>query len=484
MSNWNFDTLPGVWIGGHVTNNNGINCGKPCNKDRTIQVTNDNGREIYKEEVKLKKFKNKKERNTYIEKRKRELCKKYDRLKNRYRPVKYKGIECFQVELNNGKSMLISKKNIQDISQFVWISNGNSVARNCNAKEKKEMKNKGEKVKQKEYISKRILGNKNNPIANFKDKNPFNLLRENIEDSGKERSIVTDDQLKKNNLIALKYLKFLEHERKKYGKLYNKEDGSFIFDKILSGWQGGHINSYYNTRRTRFELYVKDYNNNLLKTRHYHFNKNNKDDVKTRMEKHLNIYLKRHRNLLVLNDYRYVIFNGHKCIEMSLTENKTCIFDKDNLDIIKNYKWRFLNNGTNITKHFVAVTYMGSHEILYMHRILTNNQWNIVDHIDGCSLNNLNNNLKSGDNNYNNYNRKLQSNNTTGINGISWDSTQERYRFRWQDDDKVEHMKAFPVKTYRNNKTYAYHAAIVFKVKKDRELNHNNGIRKIDNNFN
>jgi len=482
-TNWKFDNQLGSWTGGHVTNNNGINCGKPGNKIRTIIVTDDNGKEIYNEEVKLSKFKNKKERNTYVEKRKRELCKTYGRLKNRHRTVKYKGINCFQVELNDDKSMLISKKDIKDISQFVWISNGNSVARNYNSKEKKEMKNKREKVKQKEYISKRILGNKNNenPIAKFKDENPFNLLRENIENSGKEKSIVTDEILTKNKQIALRYIKYVKNEREKYNKLYNKNDGSFIFDKILSEWKGGRVYTEYDKKRTRFELYIKNNNNIILKTKHYHFNKNNKDSVETLVIKYKNAYLKRYRKHLVLNDYRDVIFNGQKCIEMSLTNNKTCIFNMDHLDTIKKYKWKTLNNA-EIGEHFTAVTYVGSHDILYMHRILTNNKWDMVDHIDGCSLNNLNTNFRNGGNNVNNYNQKLQSNNMTGINGISWDSSQERYRFRWRNNDKIEYMKAFPVKTYRNNKTFAFHAAIAFKVKIDKKLNHNNGIRKIDHN--
>jgi hypothetical protein len=334
---------------------------------------------------------------------------KYGLLKNEYRKVVYKGIECYEMKLNNNYSMLIDVKDIDNVKKYIWTINLRK--NNSRGVVRRIIKN-GKTNNQ--YLT-RFLFEDNIDIVQFVDNNSLNFIRSNIKNSGKEFTLVSNNIVNNNKLDKKKYDIKLEKLRDDRNKIYDK-DGNFKLQKV-GNWHGGNDKINY--------------------------------------------------------IYRKVIFNNIKCIEIELNNGKTTLID-DNNDILKKVlKYKWVSNKISDTL-FRAICHIDNN-IIYMHRLLTDNKWQIVDHIDGNSLNNLLSNLRDGSNGLNSKNRKLLSTNTTGYNGISWDKTQERYRFRWRKNN-IEHMKVFHVKTW-GNKEKALATAISFKEEKDKEFGNENGIR-------
>lgn len=62
-----------------------------------------------------------------------------------------------------------------------------------------------------------------------------------------------------------------------------------------------------------------------------------------------------------------------------------------------------------------------------MHRVITNNQYNIVDHISRNKLDNRKSNLRKCSASQNGYNKCIRSDNTSGIIGISWNEDKQKW---------------------------------------------------------
>lgn len=108
--------------------------------------------------------------------------------------------------------------------------------------------------------------------------------------------------------------------------------------------------------------------------------------------------------------------------------------DKNDFDLIKEYKWFIDENG------YVA-THTGDDAIVFMHRLIMGLQPNDgleVDHIrgDGTTNDNRHINLRVVTHSENQMNRRKQSNNTSGVTGVWYNKTRKRWMAEIQARDK------------------------------------------------
>jgi len=471
MTTWNFDEVSNTWNGGHLP----AKCGGKIKfimknlktqkklEIRVFDVTSPNKKKtvLQQENIWSSDYKTDQEFMAIVDKKKHEIYNQFSLSLNTYRSVVYKGEKAIEVKLPRGLSMLVESADLDKITPYIW---------NVTVVNKGKQYHVGRALpgRKRQYLSKYLYGYIGD-IIQFKDGNTLNFLRSNIIDSGKEQTYVSTDIIIKNKAIYDKFMTNLNQQRNKHRQKYDCND-NFILDKIISNWYCGHIRSTIHTNRDNIIVKLIDRSGKKLSTKKFPFTNtvgNTKYDVLVKAEKYKEGMCLKYMNKLVINPYRYVVFNNQKCIEMKLTKGKAVIFDEHNLAKVTSFKW-CANPAGNLWRA------MRHCDNKYMHRILTNNKWKKVDHIDGCELNNLESNLRDGTH-INQLNQKLNKNNTTGINGISWDPAQQRYRYRWFKDN-VEHMKAFPAQIWKSEEN-ALAAAVAFKVGKDKEHGNNNGIR-------
>ena len=472
MTTWNFDKIISDWTGGYISGNNITYKGdmRMCVNTSNLK----NGNKNYC--VFLHKKNNKKNRldETFIErskfnsdedqiKKREEIKLKYLKriaiIKNQYRYVIYKGYECIEMKLNKGKSVLIEKLDLDKIKNYCWCLSSNNKYAISNIKE----------IGQNQYLQKILYPNVIE-IIKFKDGNSLNCLRSNLLNSGKTKTIVTPEIIEFNKKVTKDYLSYLKRQRVKQRELYTHDD-RFKFDKIVSKWYMSYYNLKIRIKENQIQFLVPFEHKYRIIDR-IEFDKNNKK-YKIEEAKKLKKVLLEKYDINVNNPYRYVIFNGTNCIEMKLVGKCSnpfpisVIFDIKHLDWIKDYKWRPSKTG-QMWRAVDTITKK------YMHRLIVDEIWKKVDHIDGYEINNLESNLRDGTEN-NMLNQRLNSRNKTGINGIHWDISQNRYRFKWYIDNK-EYETQFPAGMWGSVEN-AFCAAIAFKVKKDDELGNTNGIR-------
>lgn len=97
------------------------------------------------------------------------------------------------------------------------------------------------------------------------------------------------------------------------------------------------------------------------------------------------------------------------------TDNRQFYIDKEDYDLIKDYHWYFDDKG-----YVVAHDYINDKKIL-IHRLITNFEYDIVDHKDKHPENNRKNNLRTASRSENAMNSKLSKKNKSGVTGVCWD---------------------------------------------------------------
>jgi Holliday junction resolvase len=122
------------------------------------------------------------------------------------------------------------------------------------------------------------------------------------------------------------------------------------------------------------------------------------------------------------NEYKYIDNNIIELIS-SNNPNKLFYIDSEDLNKIINYCWRFTTRGyiettvgnKTIKLHQLILNRVGIHDNL------------IIDHNDRNPLNNKKENLRLIEQDKNAINSSIQSNNTSGIIGVSWDKKECRW---------------------------------------------------------
>ena len=126
--------------------------------------------------------------------------------------------------------------------------------------------------------------------------------------------------------------------------------------------------------------------------------------------------------IIIHGDYAEVLLYNTYGLEISRT-----MIDLDDINNIIGYKWHRNNNG-----------YCGANHNILMHRIIMNVKNNeYIDHINGNKLDNRKQNLRICTNQENNFNKGLYSHNTSGVSGVSWDKS----RNKWEASIKINRKK-------------------------------------------
>ena len=155
---------------------------------------------------------------------------------------------------------------------------------------------------------------------------------------------------------------------------------------------------------------------------------------------------------------------GYEFLELFLSDEKCMMFEKDQLDIIKDNSIHLFKNPHHKTD-YAKMNKELVHRLFYP-------EFSEVDHINRNGLNNLRCNTREGGNRVNANNKSMQTNNTSGTIGVFFeDGSKARWRAQWFDIDGKKHTKSFSVAKYGDN---AYIKACEF-----REENHCSKIEKL-----
>lgn len=123
-------------------------------------------------------------------------------------------------------------------------------------------------------------------------------------------------------------------------------------------------------------------------------------------------------------------------------------------------------------KQYLAVDL--KHKTVKIHKLVADafienpNEYKIIDHIDGNSLNNNVDNLRWTTNTINTINSKMSKYNTSGITGVCFIKTRNSWVATWQNEEGKHCSKTFSLKQYGNNK--AKELAIAYRKKMEKTL--------------
>lgn len=124
--------------------------------------------------------------------------------------------------------------------------------------------------------------------------------------------------------------------------------------------------------------------------------------------------------------------------------NWHCVFD---IDVERGIVMRNGDPVGSLTGRYLTVRYCGSLHLI--HRIIYESVNGAIppgmeiDHIDHDELNNKISNLRLVSRTENMRNRSLSKNNTSGVNGVSWDKVNNKWRVSFTTDGKTRTVGRF-----------------------------------------
>jgi len=130
-------------------------------------------------------------------------------------------------------------------------------------------------------------------------------------------------------------------------------------------------------------------------------------------------------------------------LQVKLTQNQVMIFDREDIDIVQKYNLSAAKRSDS-SGSYDAVTTKNGKTIKYCNILLKHKptRFNSVDHIDHNPLINVKKNIRPVTQTIQNINRKIQSNNTSGIIGVYFDKKGDRWRATWCENGE-EIKKSF-----------------------------------------
>ena len=135
--------------------------------------------------------------------------------------------------------------------------------------------------------------------------------------------------------------------------------------------------------------------------------------------------------IIEYEDYAEVVLYNKDCEEVA-----RAIIDLDDVDEIKKYKWCLNNIGYVINREFGL-----------LHRLIMNPDTDmVVDHINHNKLDNRKSNLRICTKQQNNMNKKVRKDNTSGIKGIWWNKSRNKWTAEIMVNSKKHHLGDFSTK--------------------------------------
>jgi hypothetical protein len=121
-------------------------------------------------------------------------------------------------------------------------------------------------------------------------------------------------------------------------------------------------------------------------------------------------------------------------------------FDLDDYDKIKDYCWFETNQGY-IQANTTNGDKIDGRGFIKLHRLVTNNQWKYVDHINRNKFDNRKANLRECSRSQNGMNRDLYANNKSGITGVYYNEDKNRYEVSVKINCQQQYLGCFTDKT-------------------------------------
>lgn len=129
---------------------------------------------------------------------------------------------------------------------------------------------------------------------------------------------------------------------------------------------------------------------------------------------------------------KYDLSNSYG-IGWTTNTNREFYFDLEDYNKIKDYCWCESDQGYAIANR------MDSHDKKHirMHRLVTDDKYGIVDHINNNRMDNRKENLREATKQTNNINRSANKNNKLGIKGIFWNKRSNKFMAKIQKEHKI-----------------------------------------------
>ena len=126
-----------------------------------------------------------------------------------------------------------------------------------------------------------------------------------------------------------------------------------------------------------------------------------------------------------------------------LTQGYEAIIDAEDVHLVDGFCWHALPYGYS-TYASRQKNIGGNRKNFHMHRVIAQTPDHLfTDHIDGDGLNNRRANLRNATCAQNNSNKKLRSDNTSGLLGVSWHKRDEKWAAQIATGGKTIHLGYF-----------------------------------------
>jgi hypothetical protein len=126
--------------------------------------------------------------------------------------------------------------------------------------------------------------------------------------------------------------------------------------------------------------------------------------------------------------------------KIKLTQNKFALVDDEDYEKLNQYSW-YAEKGRYT--YYAARTDKLKKKIR-IHRFIMNPTSNLqIDHINGNGLDNRKENLRICTHQQNQYNKKLSKNNSSGIKGVHWDKSRNKWRAKIKINNKEKYLGRF-----------------------------------------
>lgn len=132
-----------------------------------------------------------------------------------------------------------------------------------------------------------------------------------------------------------------------------------------------------------------------------------------------------------------------------LTQGYEAIIDAEDVPMIIGRNWSAVvarrSNGLIRAVYAYRVdTCKGKQKTIRLHRLINDTPFGMeTDHVDGDGLNNRRENLRTATHSQNQHNQRIAAHNTSGVKGVSWDKSTQKWQALIKLMGKRKHLGLF-----------------------------------------